>query len=146
MRKALFILLTMFILCMGLLLTGCKATAATEEEVLLQLVNEQRQANGLKPLSIDSELMQAAQIRADEASVKYSHERPDGSSCFTVSNKAYGENLAKANAYNTLDEVVEAWMLSKAHKDNILYASSDKTGFGICKLADGTYYVAELFN
>ncbi len=146
MRKVLFILLTSFILCMGILLTGCKATAATEEEVLLQLVNEQRQANGLKPLSIDSELMQASQIRAEEASVKYSHERPDGSSCFTVSNKAYGENLAKANAYNTLNEVVEAWMLSEVHKDNILYASSDKTGVGICKLADGTFYVAELFN
>lgn len=146
MRKALFIFLTTFILCMGIFLTGCKATAATEEEVLLQLVNEQRQANGLKPLSIDSELMQAAQIRAAEASVKYSHERPDGSSCFTVSNKAYSENLAKANAYNTLDEVVEAWMLSEVHKDNILYVNSDKTGVGICKLADGTFYVAELFN
>ena len=55
-----------------------------------------------------------------------------------------GENLAKAYKCNTLKEVVDLWMLSEGHKKNILWKTS--TAFGVCKLADGTYYVAELFN
>lgn len=146
MRKSLYLLLTGFIFCLGIMLVDCKTMAATDEETVLMLVNEERVSNGLEPLSIDSDLQKAAQVRANEASVSYSHQRPDGSAFYTVSNKANGENLAKAYKYNTLNEVVDSWMLSEGHKKNILWKTSTVTGIGVCKLADGTYYVAELFN
>lgn len=146
MRKAIYLLLTGIMLMLGLMLTGCKTMACTNEEIVLELINEERASNGLQPLTMDSDLQKAAQVRANEASVCYSHTRPDGSSCFTVCDKAYGENLAKAYSYNTLSEVVEAWMLSQGHKANILWTDSTTTGIGICKMADGSYYVAELFN
>lgn len=146
MRKAIYLLLTGIILMLGLMLTGCKTMAATNEEQVLYLVNEERVSNGLQPLTIDSDLTLAAKIRAEEASRCYSHTRPDGTSCFTVSDKANSENLAKAYSYNTLSEVVDAWMNSQGHKENILWTASTTTGIGICKMADGSYYVAELFN
>ena len=85
MRKSLYLLLTGFIFCLGIMLVDCKTMAATDEETVLTFVNEERVSNGLEPLSIDSDLQRAAQVRANEASVSYSHQRPDGSEYYTVS-------------------------------------------------------------
>jgi len=122
------------------------SNAQSDEEYLLSLVNAARVENGLNTLSLDAELTKAADVRAEEASVKYSHIRPDGTDYYTVSDAVYGENLAKASSYNTLDEVYQIWMDSTEHRENILYSGSTKTGFSICKTADGSYYVAEEFN
>ncbi|MBP3781708.1 MAG: CAP domain-containing protein [Butyrivibrio sp.] len=141
MRKFFSILAIIFMFNM----LSVSASAATEEETLLALINSARAENGLGALSLDKELTRAASIRATECAVLFSHTRPDGTDFYTVSSAAYGENLSKANSYNTLEEVFAAWMASPSHRANILYGASTKTGFGIFKSGD-VYYVTEEFN
>ncbi|MBO5389511.1 MAG: hypothetical protein J6A59_15555 [Lachnospiraceae bacterium] len=54
---------------------------------ILDLVNQERRAQGLNELVMDKELLEAAMLRAAEIAVLFDHTRPDGSRCFTVSDK-----------------------------------------------------------
>ena len=105
-------------------------------------VNAERAQRSLTLLSEDSDLTAAACIRAREIASVFSHTRPDGSSCFTVSEKAYGENIAKG--YGTVDKVMAAWMSSEGHRANILRASYGSIGV-CCLQIDGVYYWVQLF-
>ena len=105
-------------------------------------VNAERAQRSLTLLSEDSDLTAAACIRAREIASIFSHTRPDGSSCFTVSEKAYGENIAKG--YGTVDKVMAAWMSSEGHRANILRASYGSIGV-CCLQIDGVYYWVQLF-
>lgn len=66
----------------------------TKAYEVLAIVNQERANYGLSPLSMDAELFNAAKIRAAETSVLFSHTRPDGTMCYTVSSKVSGENIA----------------------------------------------------
>lgn len=136
--------LGVLIAMLGALLTGTTAYACTEDE-LLTFINNERISAGLAPLSADKELAEAARVRAKECSEKFSHTRPDGTDYYTVSDAVYGENLAVAEDYNTLEEVVKAWMASPSHRANVLYAKSTKTGFSTYEI-NGKIYIAEEFN
>lgn len=54
-----------------------------------------------------------------------------------------GENLAYG--FDNAEDVVEAWMNSPSHKDNILYDEFEKAAISIYE-EDGTYYWSEQFN
>lgn len=82
------------------------------------IINNKRQENGLEELQWDDELYKIAKIRAEEASRKWSHTRPDGTPWYTVSDEIHGENLAKG--YDSAQDAVNAWMGSQGHKENIL--------------------------
>lgn len=109
---------------------------------VLDLVNQERAAVGLAPLTMDRELLDAAMQRAAECAVSYSHTRPDGTDCFTVSSKAYAENIA-AGQWSPM-VVMGSWMQSPGHKANILTESRRSIGVG-CFEADGTLYWVQLF-
>ena len=109
---------------------------------LVAEVNAERAQRGLTLLSEDSDLTAAACTRAREIASVFSHTRPDGSSCFTVSEKAYGENIAKG--YGTVDKVMAAWISSEGHRANILRASYGSIGV-CCLQIDGVYYWVQLF-
>lgn len=51
---------------------------------VLRLTNQHRMEMGLSPLSSTDAMQMAANQRAQELTVKYAHERPDGSDCFSV--------------------------------------------------------------
>lgn len=101
---------------------------------ILQLVNQARAEAGLQPLRTTSALNSAAQTRAQELSQVYSHNRPDGSSCFTVlgekgiSYRSAGENIAIG--YKTAQQVFNAWMNSEGHRKNILSEKFTHIGIG----------------
>jgi len=109
--------------------------------IFLQLVNNYRQDNGLNPLSWDSGLDYAASVRAKEASISWSHTRPDGSQWWTVSDKQAGENLAMG--YNSPQDAFNAWLNSDGHRANILY-SEFKT-MSVQSYNNGTMYWAQEF-
>lgn len=97
--------------------------------------NEIRAEHGLKPLEIEYNLCMAAMERCKDITEKFSHERPDGTSCFTVLKKyGYkvfsfrGENIAYG--YTTPEKVMDGWMVSEGHKDRILDSNYEKTGVG----------------
>lgn len=104
-------------------------------EEVIELVNEEREKEGLPALDTMAKLDKAAQIRADELTEKYSHDRPDGSSCFTVLDdvningySAVGENIAMGQ--KTPEQVVQAWMNSEGHRRNIMSVHFEEIGVG----------------
>lgn len=121
-----------------------------EYEILAE-INARRAAEGLSELKMDKQLCALASIRAYEASVSFSHTRPDGRSCFTVFNdynygggKLAGENLLHASPGYSASRLVDVWMKSTSHKNNILTSSFTKAGLGIY-YANGRMYVANFF-
>ena len=101
---------------------------SAESAKVVELCNVEREKAGLAPVRSDNaQLQQAADLRAAELHVSFSHTRPDGSSCFTVmkefgvSYSVVGENVALGQ--KTPEQVVNAWMNSQGHRDNIMNAS-----------------------
>lgn len=111
-------------------------TVAYRNEVL-RLVNIERKKAGLNELTMtNTNLLKAAQRRANEIAVRYNppHTRLDGRSWSTVLAeynvfwRATGENMAAG--YQTPAEVVEGWMNSPGHRANILDEDFNQIGIG----------------
>ena len=102
---------------------------------VIRLTNAERKKEGLPALDTMTKLDKAAKIRADELKEKYSHDRPDGSRCFTVLDdvningySAVGENIALGQ--RSPEQVVQAWMNSEGHRRNIMNVQFEKIGVG----------------
>lgn len=128
--------------------TGIIKPEEYEQEVL-RLVNVERKKKGLSPLTTTTALGKAADVRAKELKTLFSHDRPDGSSCFTVLDDynidrwASGENIAYG--YRTPSAVVEGWMNSDGHRAKILNSSYTKMGVGYVTGSDGRAYWVQIF-
>lgn len=115
---------------------------------VIRLVNVERANAGLAPLAKNGAVCQAAEVRASEIGVSFSHTRPDGRSCFTVfeefgiSYTACGENIALG--HQTAEEVVRGWMNSPGHRANILNEDFEEIGVGVCDV-NGVLHWAQLF-
>lgn len=104
---------------------------------LYQLTNEQRQNNSLSPLSLNSALTLAAQRKAENmfAENYWSHYSPDGKTPWDfILGAGYqyeyaGENLAKNFLFS--NGVVDAWMNSNSHRENILKKEYSEVGYAI---------------
>ena len=125
-------------------LAGDVPNTSSMEYQIYALVNSQRVAAGLAEVVWSNILTDDAKIRANEASVKWSHTRPNGSAWWTVDDDyMYGENLAKG--YSSADAVVTAWMNSPSHKANLLDAGFKTMGISTYTDAQGTVYIAQEF-
>lgn len=109
---------------------------------VFDLVNEERSKQGLSAISMDEELLDAAFQRAAEFVVSFSHARPSGDSCFTVSGKAYAENVAMGQW--DAASAMASWMNSSGHRANILGESWESIGVGAFRQG-GTIYWVQLF-
>lgn len=99
--------------------------------------NNYRSDRGLKPLTINSLLNSAALAKANDmmADDYWAHVAPDGTtpwSFIVAAGYDYtmaGENLAKG-FYDSVD-VVNAWMASQTHKDNLLNPDYQEVGYAV---------------
>lgn len=106
-------------------------------EKLVEGTNQKRQEQGLSPLSLNPQLSAAAAQKAVDMFSKnyWAHNSPDGKTPwdFIVSSgyryTVAGENLAK-NFINS-SGVVDAWMASPTHRDNILKSTYQEVGFAV---------------
>jgi len=102
---------------------------------LLKFTNEKRAQNGVKEVVLNDTLSKAA-----EAKAKYmfehnfwAHVAPDGTEPWDfIIGSGYdymyaGENLAKD--FQTSQGVIDAWMGSPSHKENLLNSNYDDIGF-----------------
>ena len=126
-----------------------KAVNAPQGEIMTSmasevaaLVNSERAKVGAKALTVDADLTAAANIRAKEIVTLFSHTRPDGTSCTTVSNKVMGENIAMG--YTNASRVMDGWMNSQGHRENILRSYFGSIGVGAYRY-NGTMYWVQLF-
>ena len=115
---------------------------------LLKQINQKRSASGLSTLSYSADLQASADIRAKESVQNFSHLRPDGRGCETAVTVDYtvtGENLIQVtNEFATADIMMDTWMNSPTHRNNILLASFTKMAVGIY-VSNGTTYVSTVF-
>jgi len=122
-------------------------TASLKNEVI-RLVNVERTKAGVPALHEDEKLIEAANQRAEEASRKFSHVRPNGSKWKTIFNEfevqstCRGENLAYG--HKSPKAVVKAWMASEAHRSNILSEKFDGIAVGVYT-KKGVLYWSQLF-
>ena len=106
-------------------------------------INVIREQNGLNDLLWNDNLEYVANVRAKELPQSFSHTRPNGMPWYTVNSKIQGgENLAYG--FSTATDVVDAWMDSPTHRDNILYDEFTTTSIAIY-VVDGTYYWCQQF-
>lgn len=121
---------------------------------VLDLVNAERESNGLNPLEMDQDLLDAAMQRAAECSVLYDkgHLRPTGAQCITVHDKVFGENIAvtymrgiqgRYTADQLAERVMNGWMNSAGHRANILREGYTTLGVGIFSVDNGYFYSQE---
>ncbi len=111
---------------------------------VLGLVNDYRTQNGLTMLTMDSQLIDAAELRACETSLYYGHIRPNGKSCYSTGATGYisAENITAGQ--ETAAEVMDSWINSEGHRKNILRESSSQIGIG-CYEHNGVKYWTQLF-
>ena len=118
------------------------------EKRTADLTNEQRKANGLKELILDRKLTDAAEYKArDMVNNGLSHQGSYGTlgSLLSMHNVTYtiaGENIAMG--HQSPEDVVQAWMNSEGHRENILNANYRRIGIGYVKANGTTYWVMEL--
>ena len=119
------------------------------EQRVFELINEKRIEAGVPALTYSIEAGEAADIRVKEASIVFSHNRPDGRTCFTVLDELAiddymfaGENLAAG--FKTPESVVAGWFASEGHKENMLSADYNRVGIGCYKSGD-RYYWSQMF-
>lgn len=118
---------------------------------VVTLVNKQRAQAGMAQLTYSQEVSDIAYLKAkDMADSNYfEHNSPtygtvaDMFKNNEIKYRALGENIAKG--YKTPEEVVNAWMNSSAHKENILFADYTEIGIGIYEGSDGVITWVQMF-
>lgn len=117
-------------------------------KVVLELTNIQRKNEGLQELETYVTLQQVADRRSAETVEVFDHIRPDGRDIFTTLDEygikymAAGENLAKGQS--TPEEVVDGWMNSEGHRNNILNGDFNHMGVGVYQY-EGVIYWTQFF-
>lgn len=125
-------------------------SSQVQEEILLNLLNQERIAQGLSPLALDPALSRIARIKsADMRDNRYfAHESPtygrvsDMLRTFGYAFSGAGENIAH---HATTEKAHAAFMSSDGHRRNILSSAWEKVGLGIVYDANGYVYVTEIF-
>jgi hypothetical protein len=129
-------------------------TANISVNDLVSLTNQQRIAAGLSPLTLDSQLSQAASNKASDMFAKnyWAHTAPDGATPWSfIKSAGYdylyaGENLARG--FTTAPDALNAWMASPGHKENILSSKYKDVGFAVATgtlSGDDTILIVEEF-
>lgn len=112
------------------------ASDITPERVI-ELTNQERVAVGLPPLKLNEKLSQGAQLKAGDmfAFDYWSHESPSGREPWEFFREAdydyrvAGENLARD--FMEAEDVIEAWMESPTHKENIVNPKYQDIGVAV---------------
>ena len=137
-------------LVLVVLFTTFAGALADKSSDVLDLVNKERKAGGLKTVKLNEDLNRVAELRAAEIAEKWSHTRPNGEEWKTafadagVTASYRGENLAKGQY--SADKAVEDWMESEGHKANILNKKFTKMGVASVEIDGVTYWVQVFAN
>ena len=113
---------------------------------VLDLLNQYRKEQGLNELTMDTQLLEDAMLRAQEISVLMEHTRPNGLDCFTAitEDAVYvAENIA--GGQSTPEAVIERWKTSSGHNANMISSRYNSVGIG-CYITNSTHYWVQIFS
>ncbi len=113
------------------------------------IMNQYRADAGLPALTWSDSLYASSQVRAKEIKTKFSHTRPDGTSCFTAFERGWrgmGENIlyGTGSSRDTAKEAMTAWYNSQGHRENMLNKGFNHAAVA-CYYENGAYYWVTLF-
>lgn len=131
--------------------TGEKQETSSElsafEQEVVKLTNAEREKQGLAALKIDTELSKVARAKSQDMKDNnyFDHNSPTYGSPFDMMKKfgisytTAGENIAQGQ--QTPEEVVQAWMDSPGHRENIM--NSSFTHIGVGYVESGNYWTQQ---
>jgi uncharacterized YkwD family protein len=131
--------------------TPSSSNIGAYEQQVADLVNKERATVGLPALKVNSKLAGVAEKKAEDLRDKgyFSHTSPtygspfDMMKQFGISYSSAGENIAKGQ--KTPSSVMNGWMNSQGHKDNILNSSYTEIGVGYVTDSNGGTYWVQMF-
>jgi len=144
-RTWLSITIIVFMLQMSAVTVSASATSSAS---VITLTNSERTGQGVPALSQNSKLVSAATAKAQHMCTHdyWAHIAPDGTTGWdfmAASGYRYvmaGENLA--HGYATGTAVVQAWMESPGHRDNLLSPDFTEIGIGMASCRNTEIVVA----
>lgn len=121
-----------------------------QEAEILHLTNQERKNAGLKSLTINSQLMEAARAQSDNMALEsdLSHEVNGRDLVSRIETSGYpysnvGENIAQSTY--SINHVINMWMKSEGHRKNILNSNFEEMGIGITVAPNGDKYYTQVF-
>ena len=125
---------------------------SADEAEVVRLVNVERQKAGLKPVQASSKLADVARLKSKDMADKnyFSHTSPTYGSPFDmmrqfgINYRTAGENIAKG--YLNPASVMNGWMNSQGHRENILNPSFGTLGVGAYKVGNTIYWTQMFTN
>ncbi|MGH3715186.1 MAG: CAP domain-containing protein [Micromonosporaceae bacterium] len=123
--------------------------AALEADVI-ELVNAERKKAGCGAVRYEVKLRTASRGHSADmaAHEELSHTGSDGSSPWDRAGRAgYDQAMSEniAMGYRTAEDVMEGWMNSQGHRDNILNCDAKAVGVGLARTGSGTPYWTQMF-
>jgi uncharacterized protein YkwD len=125
------------------------------ETLMLGLVNEERTARGLAPLTADDDVAEVAwawsETMARTAHLEHNPDHPDEICCWALvaENVAFSEPRAYWLPGDPVERITrelhEALMESPGHRENILDPGVDQVGIGVHVDRDGTVWITQNF-
>ena len=125
-------------------------SSSAQEQMMLKLLNQDRNRYGLPSLTLDPTLSSIARIKSCDMRDKnyFAHESPtygrvkDMLTSFGYAFNGAGENIAH---HATVEKAQAAFMSSSGHRQNILSSAWTKVGIGVCYDRNGYVYVTQIF-
>lgn len=125
-------------------------SVSAQEQMMFNLLNQDRNNNGLPSLTLDPTLCGIARVKSCDMRDNnyFAHESPtygrvkDMLTRFGYSFNGAGENIAH---HATVEKAEAAFMSSSGHRQNILSSAWTKVGIGICYDRNGYVYVTQIF-
>lgn len=130
---------------------GEQSNISSFEQQVLDLTNAERAKAGLAPLKLNTELSRVARIKSQDMRDKnyFDHNSPtygspfDMMRSFGIKFTAAGENIAAGQT--TPQQVVQGWMNSPGHRQNILNANYNQIGIGYAAGGSYKHYWTQMF-
>ena len=131
-------------------------TDAMKQDIV-DRTNALRAENGVTALTVNDQLMHAAQVRANEMASNrvYSHTRPNGGKSATVTDCPYvGENIHRIADWalqgrSVSETAMWSWSRSSGHRDNLLEKDYAEIGVGLARgvndRGEDCWYCVQLF-
>lgn len=123
---------------------------SSEENKMLELVNQERQKAGVPPLTMHKKLRELARLKSqDMIDFNYfDHTSPTYGTPFQmmknhgISYRSAAENIAKSSSITSAHG---ALMNSDGHRKNILNPKFNYIGIGVARNSNGTFYITQMF-
>ncbi len=121
------------------------------EKEVIRLVNIERSKVGQSPLTENNKLSNVARIKSEDFinNNYFDHNSPIYGSPsnmlkrFNINSTATAENIASGQ--RTAKEVMNTWMSSPGHRENILNGIYNQIGVGVVRESNGNLYWTQMF-